>query len=58
MKAVNDLNIPNLVPLEGDIPVEELAEKAGVESDFLGSKLILWNSEIDFADICVTQNDC
>lgn len=38
MKAVNDLNIPNLVPLEGDISVEELADKAGVESDFLGSE--------------------
>jgi hypothetical protein len=38
MKAINDLNIPNLVPLEGDISIEKLAEKAGVESDFLGSE--------------------
>jgi hypothetical protein len=36
MKAINDLNIPNLIPLEGDIAVEELAQRAGVESDFLG----------------------
>ena len=36
MKAINDLNIPNLVPLDGDISVEELSKKAGVESDFLG----------------------
>lgn len=36
MKAVNDLNIPNLVPLEGDISTEVLSEKAGVEGHFLG----------------------
>ena len=36
MKAINDLDIPNLIPLEGDIAVKELAQKAGVESDFLG----------------------
>jgi len=27
MKAINDLNIPNLVPLEGDISIEDLAKK-------------------------------
>jgi hypothetical protein len=36
MKTVNDLNIPSLVPLEGDISVEVLAEQAGIETDFLG----------------------
>jgi hypothetical protein len=41
MKAINDLNIPNLVPLDGDISVEELAEKASVESDFLGWEALL-----------------
>jgi hypothetical protein len=36
MKAINDLKIPNLVPLTGDISIEELAEKTGAEPDFLG----------------------
>jgi hypothetical protein len=42
MKAINDLNIPNLIPLEGDIAVEELAKKAGVESDFLREEALLY----------------
>lgn len=38
IKAINDLHIPNLVPLEGDISVEELAEKSGAAPDFLGQE--------------------
>jgi len=44
MKAINDLNIPNLVPLEGDISIEDLAKKGGIEPDFLGSEALLFTS--------------
>jgi hypothetical protein len=36
MRSVIDLDIANLVPLEGDIAIEDLATKAGVDPDLLG----------------------
>lgn len=51
MKAINDLNIPNLVPLDGDISNEELAEKAGAAPEFLGLPHFSIPSGHGFSDV-------
>lgn len=37
IRSIIELGIANFVPLEGDIAIEDLAAKAGVKPDLLGT---------------------
>jgi hypothetical protein len=40
IRSIMELGIADLVPIEGDIAIEDLAAKAGVEPDLLG--MVSW----------------